>query len=103
MINHAQEPIELTVRLDADSDFADLFEIKDAVGKKGKYYHRVEDGPLLLGYSREQFARETKISATAPATVDENGLTFQIHTRPAQHLDHRPRRGDRDPRLGRDA
>jgi glycogen debranching enzyme len=82
LINHDSAPADLTVRIEADSDFADLFEIKDAVGKKGKYYHRVEDGQLLLGYSREQFARETKISASAPSQVDEHGLTFVLRLEP---------------------
>jgi glycogen debranching enzyme len=82
ILNHDEKPVDLTVRIDADSDFADLFEVKDAVGKKGKYYHRVEDGQLLLGYSRETFNRETAISSSAPGQVDENGLTFTIHIEP---------------------
>jgi glycogen debranching enzyme len=83
LINHDQDPVDLTVRIDADSDFADLFEIKDAVGKKGKYYHRVEGGHLLLGYNREQFTRETKISSSsATSAVDENGMTFEVHLEP---------------------
>src|SRR4029077_18218399 len=35
ILNHDEEPVELTVRIDAGSDFADLFEIKDALEKKG--------------------------------------------------------------------
>src|SRR5215217_7753505 len=37
ILNHDDKPIELTVRVDADSDFADLFEVKDALKKKGTY------------------------------------------------------------------
>src|SRR5678816_2445510 len=40
ILNHDDKPVDLTVRVDADADFADLFEVKDNVGKKGKYYHR---------------------------------------------------------------
>jgi glycogen debranching enzyme len=82
ILNHDEAPVDLTVRIDADSDFADLFEVKDAVPKKGKHYHRIEDGRLLIGYGRESFARETAISASVPAEVDENGLTFTIHIEP---------------------
>ena len=32
----------------------------------------------MLGYTRETFARETVISATAPAKIDEDGLTFEV-------------------------
>ena len=62
-----------TVRIEAGSDFADLFEVKDALEKKGKYHSRVERGRLVLGYKRETFVRETVISATEPAKIDEHG------------------------------
>jgi glycogen debranching enzyme len=82
ILNHDEKPVDLTVRIDADSDFADLFEIKDAVGKKGKYYHRVNGNHLLIGYERETFRRETTIEASAPARIDEQGLTFNLHIGP---------------------
>jgi glycogen debranching enzyme len=81
ILNHDDEPVELTVRLDASCDFADLFEVKDALKKKGKYYTRIAEG-LLLGYERETFRRETLISATTPAQVDEDGLTFTVRIEP---------------------
>ena len=34
ILNHADEPVDLTVRLEAASDFADLFEVKDALKKR---------------------------------------------------------------------
>ncbi len=78
VLNHADEPAELTVRIEAASDFADLFEVKDALRKKGKYYARIEDGRLLLGYERGTFRRETTITSTQPADVDPAGLTFDL-------------------------
>jgi glycogen debranching enzyme len=78
VLNHADEPVKLTVRIDAGCDFADLFEVKDAAKKKGKYYHRINHSSLLLGYQRETFNRETTISSTAPCKYDENGLTFEL-------------------------
>jgi glycogen debranching enzyme len=82
ILNHDEEPVDLTVRIDAGSDFADLFEVKDALKKKGRYYARVEKGRLLLGYERETFGRQTAISASAPAKIDENGFTFDVHVDP---------------------
>jgi glycogen debranching enzyme len=79
ILNHAEGPVDLTVRIDADSDFADLFEIKDAVPKKGKYFHRVASNHLLIGYERETYRRETTITASAPADIDELGITFTLH------------------------
>jgi glycogen debranching enzyme len=77
IMNHDDEPVQLTVRLDAACDFADLFEVKDALEKKGRYETRIEDGDLVLSYKRETFARSTRISSSVPADVDEHGLTFE--------------------------
>ena len=82
ILNHEDEPVELTVRIDAASDFADLFEVKDALKKIGRYASRIEDGRLSLQYARETFKRETVISASAPASVDEGGLTFAVRVEP---------------------
>ena len=82
ILNHDAKPVDLTVRIEAASDFADLFEVKDALQKKGRYYTRVENGQLLLGYERGAFARQTAISATAPAKLDKKGLTFAVHIEP---------------------
>jgi glycogen debranching enzyme len=82
ILNHAEEPIELTVRVDADSDFADLFEVKDALKKKGTYTTRIDEDGLKLVYERETFARMTTISASAPAAIDEKGLTFVVTIEP---------------------
>jgi glycogen debranching enzyme len=79
--NHTAEPRDVEVRLEADGDFADLFEVKDALTKKGERYRRVEDHRLVLGYRRDRFVRETWISA-ADADVDERGLRFRVHLEP---------------------
>src|SRR6476660_6021936 len=57
ILNHDEKPVDLTVRIDAGSDFADLFEVKDALKKKGRYSTRIQKGRLLLGYERETFQR----------------------------------------------
>ena len=82
ILNHDDEPVDLTVRIEAGCDFADLFEVKDALEKKGEYSARVEGGKLVLGYERETFRRATAISASAPAPIDENGLTFKVRVEP---------------------
>ena len=38
LLNHDQSPVDLDVRIDAACDFADLFEVKDAVPKRGKLH-----------------------------------------------------------------
>jgi glycogen debranching enzyme len=75
--HHDEKPVDLTIRLEAGSDFADLFEIQGRAQEEGKYSRRVEKRRLILGYERGTFKRETVISASAPAKLDENGLTFK--------------------------
>jgi glycogen debranching enzyme len=78
ILNHENDPVHLTVRVEAGSDFADLFEVKDALAKKGQYTTRVADGSLVLKYQRETYARETWISSTTPADIDSESLSFAI-------------------------
>jgi glycogen debranching enzyme len=78
VLNHTSEHVDLELRLDADCDFADLFEVKDALQKKGSYHRSVEDDCLVLRYERETFRRATRISTTAEAGFDENGLTLAV-------------------------
>ena len=42
ILNHDEKPVNLTVRVEAGCDFADLFEVKDALKKKGKYSTSIE-------------------------------------------------------------
>ncbi|HET8653269.1 MAG TPA: glycogen debranching N-terminal domain-containing protein [Gaiellaceae bacterium] len=82
ILNHDNKPVDLKVRVDAASDFADLFEVKDALEKKGRYSTEVRKGRLLLSYDRGSYVRQTAISATAPAKLDKKGLSFAVHLEP---------------------
>ncbi|GGK42044.1 amylo-alpha-1,6-glucosidase [Pilimelia terevasa] len=82
LLNHDQNPVTLTVCIEAGSDFADLFEIKDARPKVGDYYTRTRDGRLVLGYERDTFRREVEISTSEPALVAGDSLTFEVRLEP---------------------
>ena len=82
ILNHDEKPVKLKVRIDAACDFADLFEVKDALKKKGKYTTRIEGGKLMLSYERDTFMRETLVSSSAPAQLDKDGLTFSVTIEP---------------------
>jgi glycogen debranching enzyme len=82
ILNHDDKPVELTVRIDAGNDFADLFEVKDALDKQGKYQTRVEPERLVLSYVRETYERGTAISSTKQARIDEGGLSFDVRIEP---------------------
>ena len=57
VFNHRQEPAEVELRLEAAADFADLFEVKDALAKKGETYREIRGDELVLGYRRDGFVR----------------------------------------------
>src|SRR5262245_13497001 len=82
ILNHKPEPLDLDIRIDAAADFADLFEIKDALAKKGEHFARIEAGRLVLGYRRGEYLRETWISASAPVEFDEQGIHATVHLKP---------------------
>jgi glycogen debranching enzyme len=82
ILNHDDQPVSLVLRLEAASDFADLFEVKDALEKKGTYSRRVADGSLVLAYERETFCRSTVIAPLAPVRTDEHGFTFDVQLAP---------------------
>ena len=82
VINHSAEPKDLDLHIAVGSDFADLFEVKDALAKKGEFYRRVEGGRIVLGYRRERFVRETAIVASEGAQLSEDGIRFLVHLEP---------------------
>ncbi len=79
ILNHAEDAVDLEVRIKVGADFADLFEVKDALSKKGEYYQRIEADRLVLGYRRESFVRETSIVPGTTATIEEHALRFTAH------------------------
>ena len=80
--NHSSTPVDLEMRIQGDADFADLFEVKDALlRKKGHSYRRLEPDHLVLGYRREEYVRETWIVAPG-ASLDEGGVTYRLRLQP---------------------
>src|SRR5262249_3621050 len=82
ILNHSDKAHDLEVQLEVGADFADLFEVKDALEKKGQFYNTVKGQSLLLGYRREKYRRETLITTSAPANIDEHSFTFKVHIEP---------------------
>ena len=88
ILNHDEKPVDLQIRMDAGSDFADLFQVKDEIlNKKGELYSEAEGDRLRLGYRRGNFKRETVISSSQPARYDQNGIAFSVHLEPNEQWD----------------
>src|SRR5215510_515648 len=83
VMNHSTQEQAIEVDLRAGADFADLFEIKDALKKKGEYRNQIDNGRLVLGYKRGDFVRKTIISANIkPAELAEGRLLFRFTLKP---------------------
>ncbi|MDQ3866514.1 MAG: amylo-alpha-1,6-glucosidase [Actinomycetota bacterium] len=82
LLNYANERKEVELHLEAGADFTDLFEVKDALPKKGETFAKIGDRTLVLGYRREDFVRETRIETSEPAEVREDGVVFRIEIPP---------------------
>jgi glycogen debranching enzyme len=89
ILNHADTAADLTVRIEVGSDFADLFEVKDSLAKAGTFDHNIQPNRLDLGYQRESFRRETSVTTSSPAEVDEHGFTFHVHVEPGNEWNTR--------------
>jgi glycogen debranching enzyme len=84
LVNHSNDAMDLEIRIEADADFSDLFEVKNMCQKKGELFRKVEGSTLVLGYSRDRFRRETRVTSSVNAQVDEKGLSYRIRLAPAQ-------------------
>jgi glycogen debranching enzyme len=80
--NHGGEPVDLDIRIEVASDFADLFEVKDKRAKTGDLYRRVNDGRLTLGYRRERYCRETWVTSSEAAEISEDAFRYKVRVEP---------------------
>ncbi|MFJ6165723.1 glycogen debranching N-terminal domain-containing protein [Micromonospora orduensis] len=108
ILNHDEKPVDLEIRMEAASDFADLFQVKDEIlNKKGENYSEVEPDKLRLGYRRGNFRRETVISSSTEARFDSRGFAYTVHLEPNEQWNtaidvktHALGPGGRDLRMG---
>ncbi|MFI7577625.1 glycogen debranching N-terminal domain-containing protein [Micromonospora sp. NPDC049497] len=82
VLNHTREEMEFTVRVEMGADFADLFEVKQEIHKRGRTIATVGANELRLTYRREAFHRETVITTSTPGEVDVSGITYRIRVAP---------------------
>ncbi|GGJ93377.1 amylo-alpha-1,6-glucosidase [Pilimelia anulata] len=79
--NHGNEAVRLELSFLFDADFADIFEVKDGLNKKGMSYRVQKVDTLTLGYRRDDYVRETHLRAPGAYFTDES-LTFRLSLGP---------------------
>jgi glycogen debranching enzyme len=81
--NHDSAPVRLGLTIAFGSDFADIFEVKDKLGKTGRLYRTVAEDHVVLGYVRDDFRRETRVRAGEGFYTAES-VDFQLVLDPAR-------------------
>ncbi|MEW2141847.1 glycogen debranching N-terminal domain-containing protein [Micromonospora vinacea] len=82
VLNHSSQPADYTVRLEMASDFTDIVEVGQLRRRAVDVTADSTNQQLVLRYQRDRFVRETTVRSTAPAEVDERGMTFRIQVAP---------------------
>ncbi len=80
--NHSDRPQAVTIEVEYGSDFADLFEVKDRIPKRGQL--RAELGPsrVTLTYTRDTYRRDTVIEFSEIFSVGPDRAQFELHLEP---------------------
>ncbi|HET9655789.1 MAG TPA: glycogen debranching N-terminal domain-containing protein [Kineosporiaceae bacterium] len=81
--SHDVAPLSVQLDLLFDADFADVFEVKDRLAKSGRMYRQVGADHVLLGYRRDGFVRETRISA-GEAYYTQESASFRLRLEPGE-------------------
>ncbi len=78
ILNHDDKPVRLDGSHRCGLRLRGSVRGQGCAEEEGQVLRPGHGGRLVLGYERKTFRRETTISASTPAKVDKNGLTFTV-------------------------
>ena len=78
IVNHSRANSEFIVALEVDTDFADLFEVKDGAVAQRDVTWQKDGTSLLLEYQHEAFQRSVTIASDQPAEISRQGFAFAL-------------------------
>ncbi|WCB92472.1 hypothetical protein DSM104299_01168 [Baekduia alba] len=86
IVSHRHAPSEVGVRLAVDTDFADLFEVKDGADadRDITWHHDDATGTLTLSYERDGFERSVAVGTDPPARFTGGGLAYSLLLAPGE-------------------
>jgi len=80
--NHSDRALQVTIEVEYGTDFADLFEVKDHIPKRGQQHTELGPSRVTLAYTHDQFRRDTVIEFSEIFTVGPERATFALHMEP---------------------
>ena len=84
VVNHRDEHTAVAVDLEVGTDFADLFEVKDDQIRPRRIVAERGDQELVLRYRNGEFVRETRITVSEPATIEDDALRLNLWLQPRE-------------------
>ena len=83
VMNHGSEPVSLQLALEVDTDFADLFEVRDGAVRERSILRDAREAELRLSYRNgDSFLRETRVTASDGVEVVSDGFRCDVELGP---------------------
>ena len=84
VVNHRDEYLPVILDVEVATDFADLFEVKDGEIAERDIVGDVGERELTLRYRNGDFVRETRISVSEDAVVEQTGMHLNLWLSPRE-------------------
>jgi glycogen debranching enzyme len=87
--NHGLSPVETTIELRCDTDFAHLFEVKERrVGRLlGRHMHELTENSLVFGHVGDRGEKEVTITLSGDADLSPGLATWRRTLGPGEHAE----------------
>src|SRR5438445_1186431 len=80
--NHSDRPQTVTIALEYGADFADVFEVKDHIPKRGQHRAQLGESRVTLIYTHDQFRRDTVVEFSEIFAVGPDQAQLEVHLDP---------------------
>jgi glycogen debranching enzyme len=84
VVNHRDEPASVAVDVEVAADFADLFEVKDDRIRGRRIVADCGERELALRYRNGDFVRETRITVSEDAAIEEDAIRLELSLAPRE-------------------
>jgi glycogen debranching enzyme len=84
VVNHLDETVAVLLELDVETDFADLFEVKDDLIRERAISATPGDRELVLSYRNGSVLRETRIEVSEDAVIGPGSFRLRLRLSPRE-------------------
>jgi glycogen debranching enzyme len=84
VVNHRDEHTAVAVELEVAADFADLFEVRHETIRRRHVVAEPRDRELVLHYRDGDFVRETRITVSEPASIEDDAIRLNLRLAPRE-------------------